>query len=394
MIDHSAFIAAIKANPDVDEVRLVYADHLEEAGESDEPELIRVQCKLASHCEELPVIQAFRVTNRPAEQRLTISGGGFEHHIAGPRQIEFDVESRFDGQEMLKLGSNVEVTLGTRRTRGLKLVSSCVDAYGQVIIRSILISDGEVYDETRPTMPAKEYAGLRKREQELLQAMPQLLSVEPLEAVYERGFVDFVRTSWRRWLEQNERLLADWPLIREVELTTRPDNTAELVWWHRVEAIENVLGEMWPGIKFTVPAASPPENFIVAREFATVPNENIDGSGTRYYVFDGSEHATHLTAIRIQSDAQTIVRLFAERDSIGMLMSQWVLLPGESITMRLFRDFNRDTERLYITSTRGGNIRTTVMGITEGDDMMPWNQPVASVVQSGNNLVPFAHAYE
>src|SRR4051794_586533 len=45
--EQSALWAAIRANPDDDTPRLVYADWLQEHGDEDRAELIRVQCELA-----------------------------------------------------------------------------------------------------------------------------------------------------------------------------------------------------------------------------------------------------------------------------------------------------------------------------------------------------------
>jgi uncharacterized protein (TIGR02996 family) len=47
MTDHHAFLQAILANPDEDAPRLIYADWLEEQGDTDRAEFIRVQCELA-----------------------------------------------------------------------------------------------------------------------------------------------------------------------------------------------------------------------------------------------------------------------------------------------------------------------------------------------------------
>src|SRR5262245_34947865 len=45
--DRTAFLAAIRENPDDDLPRLVYADWLDEHGEPERAEFIRVQCELA-----------------------------------------------------------------------------------------------------------------------------------------------------------------------------------------------------------------------------------------------------------------------------------------------------------------------------------------------------------
>jgi uncharacterized protein (TIGR02996 family) len=49
MSDAAALLAAIRATPDDDAPRLVYADWLEEHGQPERAEFIRVQCELARH---------------------------------------------------------------------------------------------------------------------------------------------------------------------------------------------------------------------------------------------------------------------------------------------------------------------------------------------------------
>src|SRR3954452_23480399 len=47
MSDAAPFLAAVRAHPDDDAPRLVYADWLDERGDADRAEFIRVQCELA-----------------------------------------------------------------------------------------------------------------------------------------------------------------------------------------------------------------------------------------------------------------------------------------------------------------------------------------------------------
>ena len=54
MTDEAAFLAAVRAAPDDDLPRLVYADWLDEHGEADRAEFIRVQCELAGLACEVP----------------------------------------------------------------------------------------------------------------------------------------------------------------------------------------------------------------------------------------------------------------------------------------------------------------------------------------------------
>jgi uncharacterized protein (TIGR02996 family) len=53
MTDDPAFLRAICANPDDDLPRLIYADWLDEHGDPDRAEFIRLQCALAAGSEEL-----------------------------------------------------------------------------------------------------------------------------------------------------------------------------------------------------------------------------------------------------------------------------------------------------------------------------------------------------
>jgi len=62
MNEHDALYAAILAHPDDDGPRLVYADWLEEHGEQERAEFIRVQCELA--------------TVPPSDSRPSLATGG------------------------------------------------------------------------------------------------------------------------------------------------------------------------------------------------------------------------------------------------------------------------------------------------------------------------------
>lgn len=53
MSDHDPFLAAICESPDDDLPRLIYADYLDERGEGERAEFIRVQCALARRAREI-----------------------------------------------------------------------------------------------------------------------------------------------------------------------------------------------------------------------------------------------------------------------------------------------------------------------------------------------------
>lgn len=68
MNDRAAFLAAIIAEPENDLPRLIYADYLDERGESERAEFIRVQCELArlpgcSSCDVSPGIRRYATTD-------------------------------------------------------------------------------------------------------------------------------------------------------------------------------------------------------------------------------------------------------------------------------------------------------------------------------------------
>src|SRR5262245_17894644 len=72
MAHHQAFLPDIIANPDDDAPRLIYADWLEENGEPERAEFIRVQCELA----RLPRGDDRRPTLLARERRLFVTHGG------------------------------------------------------------------------------------------------------------------------------------------------------------------------------------------------------------------------------------------------------------------------------------------------------------------------------
>lgn len=54
MENDAAFLRAIVESPDDDTLRLVYADYLEERGDSERADFIRVQCALATMARDDP----------------------------------------------------------------------------------------------------------------------------------------------------------------------------------------------------------------------------------------------------------------------------------------------------------------------------------------------------
>lgn len=70
MTEHDALLRSILDNPDDDTVRLVYADHLQENGEEERAEFIRVQCRTAQ-----PGLMCIQATGNDAEDESTKACG-------------------------------------------------------------------------------------------------------------------------------------------------------------------------------------------------------------------------------------------------------------------------------------------------------------------------------
>lgn len=84
MLDREPFLKTIFADPDNDLPRLVYADYLEERGEVDRAELIRVQCELARfRADPRPGVDIWPIYGRNRELVRSLYGYDPEHSV-GP----------------------------------------------------------------------------------------------------------------------------------------------------------------------------------------------------------------------------------------------------------------------------------------------------------------------
>src|SRR5438270_6972316 len=66
MADRASFLAAVQADPEDDAPRLVYADWLQDNGDPDRAEFIRVQVELARHKRSTGAATTENVAARPA----------------------------------------------------------------------------------------------------------------------------------------------------------------------------------------------------------------------------------------------------------------------------------------------------------------------------------------
>lgn len=177
MNERDAFLSTIIAAPADDLPRIIFADWLDEHGEGERAEFVRVQCR-------------FAVMDR----------------------MEF-------------------------WSRCGTVVNTCHD--------------------TSCTMDAehREYATLRRREQELLHrigteavfwSLQQRFGGDGGSWTYTRGFISHVKCSWEEWQENADAIRSATPLER-VALTTWPQITGvdPKAWCEAT----------WPGVTFTMPSA-------------------------------------------------------------------------------------------------------------------------------------------
>src|SRR5262245_9849748 len=86
MSDAPALLAAIRASPEDDAPRLVYADWLDEHGQPERAEFIRIQCELAR--------RASKALRRREAELLTAHHDAFADHLAAPG-LQFRFERGF-----------------------------------------------------------------------------------------------------------------------------------------------------------------------------------------------------------------------------------------------------------------------------------------------------------
>ena len=187
----AAFLAAIAANPDDDTPRLIFADWLEEHGEPERAEFVRVQVELAAR-----------------------SGPPFP-------------DAR--GRQWL-YGPNHHRGC-TRKHRGKV---RAFEKSGPCELCKRLRANQEYYDQGNQ---------LRRRERELL----TVGTAFGMSLNASRGFLSKVAGTWEQWQAHGDAILADpWvPGLDEVELTTPP--TWEPTYTNRVAPI-GIAGRQFSAI--------------------------------------------------------------------------------------------------------------------------------------------------
>ncbi len=190
--DRDSFLTAICESPADDLPRLVYADWLEENGEADRAEFIRVQCALAKMEPRIVVTEPCVCEQRYGPNYYTLTGG--EETLNGRLVFEAQVGKRVD---ILHARS---ATKKTRPMWGLRI--SKVDGDSEIVL---------VKDEL--SVPSA-YAALQARERELIGVFgydwcPE--TIRPYNGQYSRGFISSV-TLPRSALSHLPAILATQPI--------------------------------------------------------------------------------------------------------------------------------------------------------------------------------------
>jgi uncharacterized protein (TIGR02996 family) len=199
------FIQAIRETPDDDLPRLVAADWLEEHGESERSEFIRVQCKLAAH---LKVFED--AEKRPRRKKL----------------------GRPPNSERLPLIAK-QLTVGET---------------GECRRREVDLLHKNWHDWLSSTNP--HYFATNRNGMKIGWLIkPQGEDARLIRTVFRRGFVEEVTCTADDWLAHGYAIVGATP-VRLVRLTTLPRDYEAVVYNGKLMAWS---GSRWPGIKFELP---------------------------------------------------------------------------------------------------------------------------------------------
>lgn len=218
MSERSAFLAAIIANPDDDTVRLVYADWLQEQGEEDRAEFVRVQVEIARRENACNCAALLPPTGRCSPG---VSAAALMCDLCKPLYYPINLRSR--EQELLSTD------------------------YGPILGLRTRFRDGAIEHNPYGWIGAAGYAmGW---------------------CDFRRGFVEHVTAPAATFLRHADALIwhpgQNRPCpetaqpVRKVTLTTFP---VQGEWCHDVgrgQPWSDLLAEKWPGITFTLPDTVP-----------------------------------------------------------------------------------------------------------------------------------------
>jgi len=220
-------LAAILAAPADDNVRLVYADYLQEQGASSRAEFIRVQVELARGPEGIDCERIFSEA----------SSSGAEHWSC----------ALAPELALPPVGATVTARLNSPQS-GWLTVTGAVCAWSKT--REFAFAVGARADPWRPE--------LTRREGELLPAFLKALRTRyrvGMEFTCSRGFANAVMCTAADWFAHAAAITASHPIER-VTLTTTPVVGGRF--GANTPITAELLGDVWPGIAFTLPPVKAP----------------------------------------------------------------------------------------------------------------------------------------
>ncbi len=248
MTDRAALLRSILAAPDDDAPRLVYADWLDENGEPERAEFIRVQCELARLG---PPRRSFEAND---------GSWAFSRGRASAAILHRSDEPPIQAGELIDI-SLVDVDDPGRRTK----------FYGLAVINSQRLTGRGGASETAVDLKQGPFSGpwageeLRQRERDLLEwhgwqkwqgacweVIPKGARI-PGCIEFRRGFVESVACTAADWIAHADAILAEHP-VREVRLTTWPESPHEFVDVSTHSGDRWYVHPQWPSIRFGLPA--------------------------------------------------------------------------------------------------------------------------------------------
>lgn len=220
MTDRDALLAAILAQPKEDTPRLVYADWLEENGQPERAEFIRLQIELA--------LLAVTIAQLGGEEKIRERLNNRTLRVMSPTLVEI-YETRLHQWYELR-----------RREREL------IDSHGY------------------SWFPAQQYGLLWGVTNEPLSDGDRRQHI-----TFSRGFISAITCTWDSWRTHAAAILRAQPVER-VRLTTRPDGDWARVSWTLPDQVcvqvdgkeyicrdlhaDTIMAAVWPGIEFELPA--------------------------------------------------------------------------------------------------------------------------------------------
>jgi uncharacterized protein (TIGR02996 family) len=241
--DRADLLAAILANPDDDTVRLVYADYLQEHGDEDRAEFIRVQIELARGPDGIDC------------ERMDGAGGRYDCLPVGASlpKIGETVTARCGGSRWTVFTGRVYAWFeASDGRRGFSLTHVTGSTWEPELTRREC--------ELWAVIPSKQF---------LLGLVPNMCwrtdRDEPLRErqcgwIVRRGFIDEAKLTAADWLAHADAILAEHP-VRRVRLTTPaavlgPSFNSLRDWKKPLLAGASALWSFeaeWPGIVFEEP---------------------------------------------------------------------------------------------------------------------------------------------